>query len=191
MAERVTGARPAVFLDRDGTLLVDPGYLRRPEDVRLLPGAAEAVARLNRGHLLVVIVTNQSGMARGLYGVAEFAAVQHRLTDLLATHGARIDGTYYCPHHPDVSGACGCRKPGVRLFEEAAAALGIDFRRSWFVGDKASDVEPAFALGGRGLLVETGEGSHHAAAARALGVPVVPDLAAAADRILAPVDPRG
>lgn len=179
-----------MFLDRDGTLVEDPGYLHRPQDVRLLDGAADAVARLNRADMLVVVVTNQSGIARGRYGPADFAAVQHRLAELLAARAARIDGTYYCPHHPDVSGPCACRKPGVRLFEDAAATLGIDFRRSWFVGDKTSDVEPALALGGRGILVETGEGQRHAAAARALGVGVVSDLAAAVDWLLREDAPR-
>lgn len=178
------GARPAVFLDRDGTLVHDPGYLHRPDDVQLLPGAAAAVARLAAAGYWIVVVTNQSGIARGLYGPADFAAVQGRLTELLARHGARLDATFFCPHHPDVSGPCPCRKPGVQLFEAAAAALGIDFRRSWFVGDKVSDVEPAIALGGRGLLVETGDGARHAAAARALGVPVCADLTAAATHIL-------
>jgi D-glycero-D-manno-heptose 1,7-bisphosphate phosphatase len=178
-------ARPAVFLDRDGTLVEDPGYLHRPDDVRLLPGAARAVARLNEAGYLVVVVTNQSGIARGLYDVAAYEAVQRRLDELLAAAGARLDGAYLCPHHPDHTGPCACRKPGLRLFEEAAAALAIDLRRSWFVGDKVSDIEPAHALGGRGLLVETGDGAAHAAAARALGVPVVADLSAAADRIVA------
>jgi D-glycero-D-manno-heptose 1,7-bisphosphate phosphatase len=112
--------------------------------------------------------------------------VQRRLVDLLGRSGARLDGAYHCPHHPDHTGPCACRKPGLRLFEEAAAALGIDLHRSWFVGDKISDVEPAYALGGRGILVETGDGAVHAAAARALGVPVVADLAAATSRIIAP-----
>ena len=179
------GTRPAAFLDRDGTLVEDPGYLHRPEDVRLLPGAAGAVARLNAAGYLVVVVTNQSGIARGLYEVAAYQAVQRRLADLLAGEGARLDGAYYCPHHPDHSGPCECRKPGVRLFQEAARALGIDLRRSWFVGDKAGDVTPARTLGGRGILVATGEGPAHAAAARAAGATVVADLAAAADLILA------
>lgn len=178
------GTRPAVFLDRDGTLTEDPGYLHRPEDVRVLPGAARAVARLNAAGYVVVVVTNQSGIARGLYDVAAYEAVQRRLADLLAGAGARLDGAYYCPHHPDLTGPCACRKPGIRLFEEAARALGIDLRRSWFVGDKASDVAPARALGGRGILVATGEGPGHTAAARADGVPVVADVAAAADHIL-------
>jgi D-glycero-D-manno-heptose 1,7-bisphosphate phosphatase len=178
------GTRPGVFLDRDGTLIEDSGYLHRPEDVRLLPGAARAVARLNAAGYAVVVVTNQSGIARGLYDVAAYQAVQGRLAHLLAAAGARLDGAYYCPHHPDHTGPCACRKPGVRLFEEAARSLGLDLHRSWFVGDRAGDVIPARALGGRGLLVATGEGPAHAAAARAEGVPVVADLAAAADHIL-------
>ena len=180
------GNRPAVFLDRDGTLVEDPGYLHRPDDVRLLPGAGAAVARLNGAGYLVVLITNQSGIARGIYDVGAYEAVQRRLVDLLGRAGARLDGAYYCPHHPDHTGPCACRKPGLRLFEEAAAALGIDLHRSWSVGDKISDVEPALAFGGRGILVETGDGAVHAAAARALGVPVVADLAAAASRIIAP-----
>ncbi len=179
------GARPAVFVDRDGTLVEDPGYLHRPEDVRLLSGAAAAVARLNQAGYLVVIITNQSGIARGLYDETAYDAVQGRLAELLAARGARFDGAHHCPHHPSVGGPCACRKPGTRLYEDAAAALGIDFRRSWLVGDKMSDVEAAAALGGRALLVETGEGRRHAASARALGIPVVADLAAAADGILA------
>jgi len=179
------GTRPAAFLDRDGTLIEDPGYLHRPEDVRLLPGAAGAVGRLNAAGYAVVVVTNQSGIARGRYDVAAYEAVQRRLADLLAGAGARLDGAYYCPHHPDYTGPCVCRKPGVRLFEDAARALGIDLRRSWFVGDKVSDVVPAHALGGQGILVATGDGRAHAAAARAQGVAVVADLAAAADHILA------
>jgi D-glycero-D-manno-heptose 1,7-bisphosphate phosphatase len=177
--------RPAVFLDRDGTLVDDPGFLRRAEDVRLLPGAAAAVARLRDAGFLVVVVTNQSGIARGLYDVRAYQEVERRLAALLADAGTGLDGTWYCPHHPDHTGPCDCRKPGVGLFRRAAADLGIDPGRSWCVGDRISDVQPAAALGARALLVETGDGPAHAAAARALGVPVVADLAAAADRILA------
>jgi D-glycero-D-manno-heptose 1,7-bisphosphate phosphatase len=179
------GTRGAVFLDRDGTLIEDPGYLHRPEDVRLVPGAGGAVARLNAAGWPVVVITNQSGIARGLYDVAAYRSVEQRLEELLAAAGARLDGTYYCPHHPDVTGPCDCRKPGVRLFREAARALGIDLRRSWYVGDKASDVEPARALGGRGILVATGAGAAHIAAARRLGADLAADVAAAADRVLA------
>ena len=177
----------AVFLDRDGTIVDDPGFLSEPGRVRLLPGAGEAIRRLNQGGWLVVTVTNQSGIARGLYDQAAYAAVQRRLAELLGGHGAHLDGAYFCPHHPEISGPCHCRKPGPQLFQDARTALGIEFGRAYWVGDRLSDVEPARALGGeaaRGILVETGDGVHHRTQARALGATVVPDLAAAADLIV-------
>jgi D-glycero-D-manno-heptose 1,7-bisphosphate phosphatase len=178
------GAR-AVFFDRDGTLVHDPGFLHEPGAVRLLPGVAAAVARLNRAGFQVIAVSNQSGIARGLYPDADYHAVQRRLLDLLGAEGARLDASYYCPHHPDVS-TCDCRKPGLKLFRDAAAERGIAFERSFWVGDRPSDVEPARRLGGRAFMVRTGEGARHVAQAAALGVPVVADVAAAVDRILGP-----
>ena len=174
----------AAFLDRDGTILEDPGYLHDPGAVRLLAGAGPAIRRLNQAGAVVVTVSNQSGIARGLYGVADYAAVQARMLALLAATGARIDAAYFCPHHPAFSGPCPCRKPGLELFRQAQAALQIDFTRSVWVGDQLSDLEPARRLGGRGWLVETGHGAEHRAHARVLGMPVVADLAAAAERIL-------
>ena len=174
----------AVFFDRDGTLIEDPGFLHEPGKVRLVPGAAQAVARLNQAGWLVVTVSNQSGIARGLYTEADYHGVQRRLVELLTAHDARLDGSYFCPHHPDLTGPCDCRKPGVRLFEEARTALGIDLAKSWYVGDRLSDVEPARRLGGRGVLVRTGEGAAHAEAAAASGARVVADVAAAVDDIL-------
>jgi len=174
----------AVFLDRDGTIVEDPGFLHEPGKLRLLPGAAAAIRRLNDAGWLVVTVSNQSGIARGLYDAAAYAAVQRRLVELLAAHGARLDGAYFCPHHPDITGPCDCRKPGVRLFRDAAAALDLDLARCVWVGDRVSDVEPARVLGGRGLLVSSGRGGEHAAGARALGFAVVTDLAAAVAEIV-------
>jgi len=179
--------RRAVFLDRDGTLVEDSGFLHEPGKVRLLAGAAEAVRRLNQAGWLVVTVTNQSGIARGLYDETAYAAVQRRLVELLAAHDARIDAAYFCPHHPEITGPCECRKPGVKLFRDAQTALGIEFARSYWVGDRLSDVEPARVLGagsGRGILVATGRGAAHRAQAEALGIAVVPDLAAAVDQIV-------
>ena len=178
-------ANRAVFLDRDGTIVEDPGFLHEPEKVKLLPGAAEAIRRLNTADYRVVVVTNQSGIARGRYTVDDYEAVQRRLGELLAAHGARIDGAYFCPHHPQLSGPCDCRKPGLKLFREAAQAFDIDFSRSWWVGDRLSDVQPARLLGGQGILVTTGEGNLHQGQARALGVMVVADLARAVEEILA------
>jgi D-glycero-D-manno-heptose 1,7-bisphosphate phosphatase len=177
-------SNPAVFLDRDGTIVDDPGFLHEPEKVKLLPGAAEAIRRLNEHGYVVVVVTNQSGIARGLSTVADYDAVQRRLGELLAAQGAHLDGAYFCPHYPDISGPCECRKPGLKLFREAQAALGIDFTRSWWVGDRLSDVQPAHALGGQGILVATGEGNLHQGQARALGVTVVADLKEASDEIV-------
>jgi D-glycero-D-manno-heptose 1,7-bisphosphate phosphatase len=185
----------AVFLDRDGTFVEDPhpGFLHEPGKVRLLPGAAAAVRRLNQAGWLVVTVTNQSGIARGLYDAAAYAAVQRRVAELLAAHDARLDASYFCPHHPEFSGPCECRKPGLKLFHDARAAWGIDLGQSYWVGDRVSDVEPARALGtgpDQGILVETGHGAAHRAQARALGVRVVADLGAAVDVIVSsPVGP--
>src|SRR5437660_1863129 len=143
----------AVFLDRDGTIVEDPGFLHEPDKVRLLPGAADAIHRLNLAGFLVVVVTNQSGIARGMYTALEYEAVQRRLAELLARQAAHLAAAWFCPHHPDLSGPCECRKPGTRLFRYTAGALGIDLTRSWYVGDRLSDVEPGAALGGRGILV--------------------------------------
>jgi D-glycero-D-manno-heptose 1,7-bisphosphate phosphatase len=174
----------AVFFDRDGTIVDDPGFLKDPAAVRLLPGAARAIRRLNEAGWLTVVVSNQSGIARGLYTEADYRAVERRLADLLAAEGARLDASFFCPHHPEFTGPCLCRKPGTKMFEEAAAHLGIDLTRSWFVGDRPSDVAPARRLGGRGLLVLTGQGARHREQADALGVAAVLDLEAAVDTIM-------
>lgn len=177
-------SRRAVFLDRDGTIVEDPGFLHKPEDVKLLSGAAEGIRRLNVAGYLVVVVTNQSGIARGLYTEADYRAVKKRLGELLAKQKARIDASYFCPHHPQAPEPCNCRKPRTKLFLEAQATLGIDFTRSWWVGDRLSDVQPASTLGGKGVLVATGQGNLHQGQARALGVTVVADLLTAAAEIV-------
>lgn len=173
-----------MFLDRDGTVVEDPGYLHNPGRVRLLPGAADAIWRLNARGYAVVTVTNQSGIARGLYDEAAYHAVQRRLTELLAAHGAWLDASYFCPHHPVFSGPCGCRKPGTRLFLDARTALGLDLAGSVWIGDRLSDVQPARLLGGRGILVTTGRGVLHQGQARALGLDIAADLAGAVDAVL-------
>lgn len=145
--------RPAVFLDRDGTIIEDTGYLHDPAEVCLLPGAALAIGRLNLTDLFVVVVTNQSGIARGLLTLEQYRATEQRLDELLGMEGAGIDGHFFCPHFPDVSGPCECRKPGPLLYQRAAERLGIDLSRSWWVGDRLRDVLPAETFGGRGILV--------------------------------------
>lgn len=141
----------AVFLDRDGTIIRDVRYISRPEQVELLDGAAEAISRINAALVPVIVVTNQSGIGRGYFTVADYDAVKKRLDDLLAERGARIDATYYCPHRPDEG--CTCRKPGLLLFQRAIEDFRIDPAQALLIGDRWRDVAPAIALGARGVLV--------------------------------------
>ena len=175
--------RQAVFLDRDGTIIEDAGYLADPSAVRLLRGAAQAIARFNRAGIPVIVATNQSGIARGLLDEQAYAATAARLDVLLAAGGARLDGHYHCPHHPDFTGPCECRKPGVLLYQRAAADHGLHLARSWWIGDRLRDVLPAERFGGRGVLIGSAPANEptDAAAGR---FPVVRDLAAAADMIV-------
>jgi formyltetrahydrofolate-dependent phosphoribosylglycinamide formyltransferase len=149
----VTPGAAAVFLDRDGTIVEDLGYLRDPAQVRLLPGAAGAIRRLNAGGFLTIVVTNQSGIARGLLSAEDYFRTERRLDQLLEESGARIEGHYFCPHLPEVTGACECRKPGTLLYRQAAERFGIDLSRSWWIGDRERDVLPAEAFGGRSILL--------------------------------------
>lgn len=145
---------PAAFLDRDGTVVRDPGYLDDPAEVELVPGAAEAVARLNAAAIPAVLVTNQSGIGRGLYTEEDFRAVQREVERQLALRGCALDAVYHCPHDPDEG--CGCRKPALGMYREAAERYGIQLSGCLYVGDKVSDVLPAVDTGGTGILVRTG-----------------------------------
>jgi D-glycero-D-manno-heptose 1,7-bisphosphate phosphatase len=176
--------RAAVFLDRDGTLIEDRHYLRDPAQVRLLAGAAEAVARLNRAAVPTVVVTNQSGIARGLLTEVEYAATVRRLDALLRAEGAHADGHYHCPHLPELTGPCECRKPGPLLYQQAARELNLDLAASWWVGDRERDLAAADRFGGRAILVLTGAGLEESRAPRPAPRATAPDLAAAVTRIL-------
>ena len=152
----MTALRRAAFLDRDGTLIEDANYLADADQVRLLAGVTEVVRLLNQREVLVIVVTNQSGIAQGLLTEAEYEATRAKLDALMKASGARIDATYHCPHYPAVSGPCDCRKPGTLLYEQAAKQFGIDFRKSLFVGDRFRDVDPGLKLGGFAWLVPSG-----------------------------------
>ena len=145
--------RRAAFLDRDGTLIDDVHYIADPALVVLRPGAARAVKRLNDAGWLAIVVTNQSGIARGRLTEEDYRRVEARTAELLAAAGARIDASYFCPHLPEVTGPCDCRKPATGMFRSAAEDHGVDLARSVYVGDKIRDVEPARSLGGLGILV--------------------------------------
>jgi D-glycero-D-manno-heptose 1,7-bisphosphate phosphatase len=183
------GLRPAVFIDRDGTLITERDYLADPDGVELVPGAAEALSRLRAAGYALVTVTNQSGIARGLYRESDYHAVADRVAKVLDEAGVPPDDVQYCPHHPEVTGPCDCRKPATGMYLRSAALLGLDPAASYYVGDKVTDVLPAIALGGRGILVRTGYGAEHEGGIPA-EVRVADDLRAAADLILADAQRR-
>ncbi len=176
--------RGAAFLDRDGTLIGDAHFVADPARVSLLPDAARAVRRLNEAGWPVIVVTNQSGIARGLFTLADYERVRERVEELLREGGARVDDTYVCPHHPDFTGPCECRKPGTLLFRRAALEHNIDLSASWYVGDALRDVLPARELGGRGILVPNAETPAAAIEQARAGFEVAASLDEAAGRIL-------
>jgi len=170
---RVATGRPALFLDRDGAVVEEVHFLQRPEDVRLVPNVASVLAEANRRGIALVLATNQSGIARGLFGWAEFAAVQGRLEALLAAEGVAFDMVLACPFHPEGDPPYGtehpCRKPQPGMLLRAAERLGLDLSRSWAVGDRARDLEAGRAAGcAGGLHVLTGYGAAERAAATRL-----------------------
>lgn len=182
----------AVFLDRDGTLIEEVGYLDRIDRIALYPFATEAIRGLNRAGIRIVMVTNQSGVARGFFSEAVVAACHQHIAEQLASAGAHIDAYYHCPHHPDgrvpeYAVRCECRKPGTALVERAVRELGVDPTRSFAVGDRWVDIGLARAMGGRGILVRTGYGAgEESKAPPGLAADAVVDnLAGAASWILA------
>lgn len=177
--------RPAVFLDRDGTLVEEVPYLHDPGRVVLL-GGVTALGRLAAAGYALVVVTNQAGVARGLYDEAAVEAVHRRLAELLAGAGVRLDAVLHCPHHPEgtvprFTRACRCRKPGPGMLEAAAERLGLDLAASWLIGNHPADVGAAVAAGVRPLFVTTGRAAGRPPPP---GVAAVPGLEAAARAVL-------
>lgn len=153
----------AVFIDRDGTLNEDIGYVSAPDQLILYPWAAEAVRLVNGSGLKAVVITNQSGIARGLYTEDDLKSIHLRMIDELERQGARLDAVYYCPHHPEIGDAdyrvvCECRKPRTGMLDAAAREHNIDLAQSFVIGDKASDIALADNAGARSALVLTGYG---------------------------------
>ncbi len=164
--EKSSSNRPAIFLDRDGTLSIEKGFLRAPEELELLPGVGPALRSLRQAGFRLVVLTNQPVVARGEATEADIAAIHRRLEWELGKEGAYLDGIYVCPHHPDrgfpgerseLKTSCDCRKPAIGLFERACRDLRIDSAGSWMIGDQTRDIEMARRAGLRSILVQTGE----------------------------------
>ena len=189
--------RPAVFLDRDGTMIDEVGYLDREESVRWFPWTVDAVRLLNRAGYLVCVVTNQGGIGLGHFDESFVTRIHASLDATLREAGAVVDGWFLCPHHPHavvpgLQGPCECRKPGRGMIDAACAQWDIDLARSWVVGDRDVDVQMAAAVGARGVLVRTGYGEREwrtKAGAFPADTHVVMNLMAAAVLILTQGDP--
>jgi len=186
--------KKAVFLDRDGTVNEEVGYMRDPSMLTLIPGVGQAIKKLNNAGFLVVLVTNQSGVARGYFPESLVDEAHARLEALLGADGARLDAIYYCPHHPtagttELTRACDCRKPGTGLIDQAVRDLAIDVSRSYMIGDKWSDVELGHRAGAASILVRSGFAADDPGNARPKHVAdpefTAHDLTEAADWIIA------
>lgn len=175
--------KKACFLDRDGVVNTEVDYLYEPGKVEIVPGTAEALKKLKESGFLRIVVTNQAGVARGMYGKQDVRAVHRRIRELLAAEGAEIDAFFYCPHHEKFTGECGCRKPAPGMLLAAAEKYGIDMKQSFMVGDRLSDLEAGRNAGcAVSYLVRTGYGERVLA-----GTPVPPEYPVA-DNLLAAVD---
>jgi histidinol-phosphate phosphatase family protein len=174
----------AVFLDRDGTIMEDAHYIKSPDQVRLIPGAAAAVKRINDAKVPAIVITNQSGIARGIFTVEDYEAVRRHFESLLDAEGAHIDASYFCPHHPSKTGPCACRKPGTKMFEDAIRDFSLDPSMVAYIGDRWRDVVASKKLGGRGIMISshmtTDEDREKA---RADGIETAPSLEAAVEML--------
>ncbi len=177
LARNPARGRPGLFLDRDGTLIEDPGYVSNPADVRLIPGAARALNRFHVAGFALVVVTNQSGIGRGLYGWRDYDAVAKRVAALFAGEGIEFDAVLACGHSPETDPACGWRKPAPGMIEEAAGLLDLDLSRSRLAGDKLSDLQAAEAAGlPRAIHVASGQGAAARSEVRGWNSSIVVDL---------------
>ncbi|MCX5800694.1 MAG: HAD family hydrolase [Candidatus Eisenbacteria bacterium] len=186
--EQSIESRWAVFVDRDGTIIDETGYLSDPDGVRILPHASSGLRKLNRIGIPVIVVSNQSGIARRMFTAEDVERVNQRMRDLLAADGARVDAIYFCPHHPDYDVECDCRKPRPGLLVAASKERGISLKESFMVGDKLIDMQAGRAAETSTVFVRTGDGQKELQAAgaeiSAVADAVCEDLSEAVEWIL-------
>ena len=177
--------KKAFFLDRDGVINEEVDYLFQPEKVVILPGVIPALRRIHESGFLSIVVTNQSGVARGMYGESDVKAVHDRIRELLVAAGVTVDGFYYCPHHPKFGSPCTCRKPQPGMLLAACRDFDIDPACSAMVGDRISDIEAGRAAGCRAnYLLKTGYGLETIRKEDISGIEVAEDLPDAVERFL-------
>lgn len=181
--------RPAVFLDRDGTINVEKNHLIDPADFKFIPGAPEALKRLQDAGFLLVLVTNQSGIGRGYFSFEQVDILHRHMDEQLKKYAVNLSGIYICPHHPTAGRGkyrqdCSCRKGQPGMLLQAAEELQIDLLQSYMVGDKEADIQAGQAAGCRSILVQTGYGKSYAESAQLAGVEIVADISSATDKIL-------
>jgi len=150
--------RRAVFLDRDGTINVEKNHIYKVEDWEWMPDSIKAIKALNQKGFLVFVITNQSGVARGLYSESHVVTLHEFVNKELERHGAKIDEFYYCPHHPDFTGECDCRKPKTRMVMKAQEKYNLNLKKSYVIGDKLCDMKTGISIGATPILVRTGHG---------------------------------
>lgn len=172
---------PAIFLDRDGTIIEEKHYLADPDQVVLLDGAVAGLRAMSQHEMPLVVVSNQSGIGRGYFSLDQAEAVRLRLEQLLAREGIEVAGWYMCPHTPETQ--CTCRKPLSGMIDAAAQDLDLAPSRSFVIGDKRCDLDLASAIGARGILVTTGHGASDVSYARTIDVPVCRDLVEASETV--------
>lgn len=178
-------SKKAFFLDRDGVVIRQVHYLHKPEDVVLESTVPEALKYIHSKGALAIVITNQSGVARGMFTLDDVHAVHRRITELLAPYGEKIDGFYICPHHPDYTGPCSCRKPEPGLFLAAEKEMDVDLANSFMAGDKYSDLESGISAGlKQSVLLTTGYGQKYIQKARENNYPVADTLLEAVRQLL-------
>lgn len=178
--------RPAIFLDRDGTVNVEKQYLHMAKDWEWIPGVVDALTQLKSAGYLLIVISNQAGIARGYYRESDLLELHTWINQRLSPVHAAIDAFYFCPHHPDFSKeTCDCRKPLPEMIFRAAREWNVDISRSWMIGDKLSDVQAGFAAGCRNILVQTGYGAEISQDQLPKDTLIAKDLAAASRHILA------
>lgn len=150
--------KPAIFLDRDGTINIEKNYLHRIEDWQWISGAKEVIKQLKNSGYLIVVISNQAGIARNMYNIDDVNKLHDFANSELKKIGTGIDAFYFCPHHPDFTGLCECRKPSPQMILRAAKDLNIDLEKSWMIGDKKIDIDAGKAAGAKTILVRTGYG---------------------------------